>query len=145
LWRGASGAPLRYFAGWFPRDIAIVSIVLTRQIEQPLDCTSPMTLSRSYRTRFFMRVALAQAVALFGFTFGGGLAYALDQNWSIGAEYRYTRYQAENFALGPVAAFCANVGAVAPLIACTNVPATGHVGLRTSELLLKANYRFSGP
>ena len=72
--------------------MAVASIVLTRQVEKPLDCTSPITLGGSYRTRLFIRVAFAQAVALFGFTFafiGGsisiyyvGAAFALVRFWT---------------------------------------------------------------
>jgi hypothetical protein len=71
--------------------IAIVSIVLTRRVERPLDCTSPTTLSGSYKTRFFLRVAFAEMVALFGFTFAfvgrsiwiyyAGAAFTLVRFW----------------------------------------------------------------
>jgi hypothetical protein len=84
------GRPLLWFA--VLAVMAIASIALTRQVERPLDCTSPMTLSGSYRTRLFMRVAFAQTVALFGFTFafiGGsiwiyyaGAVFALVRFWT---------------------------------------------------------------
>jgi hypothetical protein len=38
-----------------------------RRLEQPLSCESDAKLIGTYRTRFFMRVAFAEAVALFGF------------------------------------------------------------------------------
>lgn len=38
-----------------------------RRIEQPLSCESDAKLAGTYRTRFFLRVAFAEAVALFGF------------------------------------------------------------------------------
>jgi hypothetical protein len=57
-----------------------------------LDCGSPERLASSYRTRFFLRVACAEAVAMAGFVFaviGGGewlyvagAAFALYRFWS---------------------------------------------------------------
>jgi outer membrane immunogenic protein len=84
---------------------------------------------------------------LVGGTIGAGLAYALTKNWEIGAEYRYTRYQAADFGLGPVAGLCGNVSQAAVVIGCINQAATGHKGLETSEVLFKLNYRFdwAGP
>ena len=35
--------------------------------KKPLDCTDDTTLANGYRTRFFLRVAFAEAAALFGF------------------------------------------------------------------------------
>jgi F0F1-type ATP synthase membrane subunit c/vacuolar-type H+-ATPase subunit K len=78
--------------------MAVASIVLTRLVEKPLDCTSPTTLGGSYRTRFFVRVAFAESVALFGFVFafaGGpvwiyyvGAAFALVRFWTAIAPTR---------------------------------------------------------
>ena len=84
---------------------------------------------------------------LFGATVGGGLAYAFDRNWEIGAEYRYTAYQGADFNLGQVAGLCGLSTAVAGGVACLNQNATGHKDLRTSEILVKLNYRFdwAGP
>jgi outer membrane immunogenic protein len=84
---------------------------------------------------------------LVGGTIGAGLAYALTKNWEIGAEYRYTRYQAGDYNLGQVAGICGPVGAVAVTIACFNQNATGHKALETNEILFKLNYRFdwAGP
>ena len=79
---------------------------------------------------------------LVGGTIGAGLAYALSKNWEIGAEYRYTRDQAGDFALGQVAAICGNVSNVAVVIGCFNQNATGHKALETNEVLFKLNYRF---
>ena len=45
----------------------LASLVLVRLIEPRLDCTSDSSLIVSYRNRFFLRVALAEAVALLGF------------------------------------------------------------------------------
>jgi outer membrane immunogenic protein len=84
---------------------------------------------------------------LVGGTIGAGFAYALTKNWEFGAEYRYTRYQADDFGLGGVAGLCGPVGVVAVTIACFNQNATGHKGLETNEVLFKLNYRFdwAGP
>jgi outer membrane immunogenic protein len=74
---------------------------------------------------------------LYGFTIGAGAAYALSKSWDIGAEYRYSQYNGDNFNLGSVAAICT-------LTACTNTPVTGHKDLTTNEVLFKLNYHF-GP
>jgi outer membrane immunogenic protein len=81
---------------------------------------------------------------LVGGTIGAGLAYALNKNWEIGGEYRYTRYQGADFGLGPVAGIC---GLTQVGVACLNQNATGHKSLETNEVLLKLNYRFdwAGP
>jgi F0F1-type ATP synthase membrane subunit c/vacuolar-type H+-ATPase subunit K len=44
-----------------------IGVLLTPRIEKPLNCTDDSTLASSYRTRFFLRIAFAQAAALFGF------------------------------------------------------------------------------
>jgi outer membrane immunogenic protein len=81
---------------------------------------------------------------LVGGTIGAGGAYALDRNWSIGAEYRFTAYQKGDFALGGVAAECGtSVVAVTPVV-CFNQDATGHKSLQTQEVLFKLNYQFGG-
>lgn len=79
---------------------------------------------------------------LFGLTVGAGAAYALTNNWEIGAEYRYTAYRSDDFALGSVAAVCGFVPGAAVNVACVNTNATGHKDLRTQEVLVKLNYRF---
>lgn len=45
----------------------VLSVVLPRMIEPPLDCSSDAALAGAYRTRFFLRVAFADATALLGF------------------------------------------------------------------------------
>jgi F0F1-type ATP synthase membrane subunit c/vacuolar-type H+-ATPase subunit K len=45
----------------------VLDLALVRAVERPLDCASDAALAQTYRTRFFMRVAFAQSVALFGF------------------------------------------------------------------------------
>jgi hypothetical protein len=62
---------------WVPLivAVAIASVVAPRILEQPLDCSTDATLAESYRTRFFLRLAFVESVALFGFFFsfiGGG-------------------------------------------------------------------------
>jgi hypothetical protein len=47
--------------------IGALSLVLPRVVEQPLDCSSEGALVGGYRTRFFLRVAFAEAAALAGF------------------------------------------------------------------------------
>ena len=70
--------------------MAVVSIVITRSVERLLDCTSLITLARSYRTRFFLRIAFAQCVALFGFVFAfiGGPKWVYD----AGAAFSLVRF-----------------------------------------------------
>lgn len=45
----------------------LVSVVAPRLIERPLDCSSEVALLTGYRTRFFLRIAFAEAAALVGF------------------------------------------------------------------------------
>jgi len=73
---------------------------------------------------------------LFGYTIGAGVAYAFDAHWDLGVEYRFSSYQSSLFSLGTVAAICNGGGT------CASVPVTGSVGLQTSEVLAKLNYRF---
>lgn len=47
--------------------IGALSIVLPRLVERPLDCSSEGALLGGYRTRFFLRLAFADAAALVGF------------------------------------------------------------------------------
>jgi outer membrane immunogenic protein len=81
---------------------------------------------------------------LYGFTVGAGAAYALTNNWDIGAEYRYSQYSGANFGLGSVAAVCGFTTAVPGGVGCFNTQVTGHKDLSTNEVLFKLNYRF-GP
>jgi len=54
--------------------VAILSVVISRRCERPLDCASAKGLAGSYRSRFFLRFAFAESVALvaFVFAFSGG-------------------------------------------------------------------------
>jgi outer membrane immunogenic protein len=85
---------------------------------------------------FFPATAGADSHTLIGWTIGAGAAYAFDRNWELGAEYRYTAYSSQNFNVGPVAAICGPAAG-----SCTFAPVTGSTDLRTSEVLVKLNYR----
>jgi hypothetical protein len=57
-------------AGWVIAGViayGVVSLVMIRFFRPGLDCTNKETLSRSYRTRFFLRIASSDAAALMGF------------------------------------------------------------------------------
>jgi outer membrane immunogenic protein len=72
---------------------------------------------------------------LIGGTIGAGVAYALNDHWDVGAEYRFTDYGRAKFALGTVAGgFFGG--------AFENVPATGSLNVQTQQVELKVNYRF---
>ena len=72
---------------------------------------------------------------LIGGTIGAGVAYALNDHWDVGAEYRFTDYGRAKFALGTVAGgFFGG--------AFENVPATGSLSVQTQQVELKVNYRF---
>ncbi|HEU5082172.1 MAG TPA: hypothetical protein VFU14_02440 [Acidimicrobiales bacterium] len=45
----------------------LASRLASRLIERPLDCASPESLRLTYQTRFFLRIAIAEAAALIGF------------------------------------------------------------------------------
>jgi hypothetical protein len=45
----------------------VVTEVAVRTIRRPLDCASEQSLAESYRVRFFLRLAFAESIALFGF------------------------------------------------------------------------------
>jgi len=78
----------------------------------------------------------SQTNTLVGGTIGTGLTYAVDKNWDIGGEYRFTSYGASDFGLGSVAAIGTAGGVFAP------VPASTHLNLTTNEVRFKVNYRF---
>jgi F0F1-type ATP synthase membrane subunit c/vacuolar-type H+-ATPase subunit K len=68
-------------AGWVALGLAaygvLVVFVLTPIVERPLSCDSDHALQGSYRTRFFLRVALAESVALLGFV----LMFQVGASW----------------------------------------------------------------
>jgi len=47
--------------------LGVVGLVLGMRIEKPLDCTDDLRLATTYRQRFFLRIAFAEAAALYGF------------------------------------------------------------------------------
>jgi hypothetical protein len=47
--------------------VGSASLLAQRVLPRPLDCTSVESLASSYRTRFFLRVAISEAAALAGF------------------------------------------------------------------------------
>jgi hypothetical protein len=47
--------------------VTVVCLVAPRMIERPIDCASDRSLAGSFRTRLFVRIAFAQAIALFAF------------------------------------------------------------------------------
>jgi OmpA-OmpF porin, OOP family len=85
-------------------------------------------------TAFSPRGTVTDSTVLVGPTVGGGLEYALNNNVSLAAEYRYTDYGSDHVRLGSVT--------TAPGV---TAPVTGRVGLRDNAVLLKVNYRFGAP
>jgi hypothetical protein len=49
------------------KDYRVVSLIVPRLVQCPLDCTDPGALLATYWTRFFLRIAFADAAALVGF------------------------------------------------------------------------------
>ncbi len=45
----------------------VAIFLVTPRVERPLACDSDVVLAGAYRTRFFIRIAIAESVALFGF------------------------------------------------------------------------------
>jgi outer membrane immunogenic protein len=70
---------------------------------------------------------------LFGWTIGGGFDYGFSGGWSLGAEYRYTRYQSDsNLAL-----------AALPIAVATTTPLALSTGLATHEITARLSYHFA--
>jgi outer membrane immunogenic protein len=69
---------------------------------------------------------------LTGWTAGGGIEFGLWDNWSLGVEYRFSSFDASDFALGNV---------VTPLI--PGAPLRSTFDLETHEVTARLNYRFS--
>jgi outer membrane immunogenic protein len=67
-----------------------------------------------------------------GWTAGAGIEFGLWDNWSLGVEYRFSSFDASDFALGNV---------VTPLIA--GAPLRSSFDLETHEVTARLNYRFS--
>jgi outer membrane immunogenic protein len=79
---------------------------------------------------------------LVGFTVGGGVEYALQSNWSVGVEGRYTWYQSHDFSGGPLAASVTGGTVAAPVFQFVNT--TQNLKLDTAEVLFKLNYKLGG-
>jgi F0F1-type ATP synthase membrane subunit c/vacuolar-type H+-ATPase subunit K len=66
--------------------IGLAAVTASQVVARRLDCTSEQALGESYRTRFFLRMALSESAALLGFVavvvtdeplpYGVGLAFA---------------------------------------------------------------------
>lgn len=85
----------------------------------------------------FPATIASDSKALSGNTFGGGLEFAVTNNWSLGAEGRFTWYRTSTYNAGTLA----TVGSptTGPF---TFAPATQTLNLNTVEVLGKINYRF---
>ena len=85
---------------WLPilAAIGVLCTGLNHAVERPLDCSTDEKLAGSYRTRFFLRIAFAETVALFGFVFAFigaarwiyylGAAFSLIRFWTVAAPTR---------------------------------------------------------
>lgn len=75
----------------------------------------------------------------FGWTVGGGIEYAIDRNWSLAGEYRYSDFGRRTVTL-------ANTDPAAPGDGLNIVAQRVDMRLRTDEVTLRLNYRFdAGP
>jgi outer membrane immunogenic protein len=77
--------------------------------------------------------------ALIGATVGGGFEYAFTPNWSLGVEYRFTKFDRESFGLGEKLVGVPLVGS--PAFAPS--PLTANADLETHEVTARLNWRFS--
>jgi hypothetical protein len=61
--------------------VGVICLALQRILPRPLDCSTPATLAATYRTRFFLRIAFAEACSLIAFavyiSIGPGWVYAV--------------------------------------------------------------------
>jgi outer membrane immunogenic protein len=81
----------------------------------------------------FPAVSISADKTLIGATIGGGFEYAFSPNWSLGVEYRFTKFDRENFGLG-------NVLVVAPAVLA---PFAANAELETHEVTARINWRFN--
>jgi outer membrane immunogenic protein len=72
---------------------------------------------------------------VFGWTVGGGLDYALAPGWSLGAEYRFTRFDNDNNGTGFGLLTTSAAGATTPLTLTSR--------LDTHEVTARLNYHFN--
>jgi F0F1-type ATP synthase membrane subunit c/vacuolar-type H+-ATPase subunit K len=67
--------------------VSVICLVLQRIVPGPLDCSNPATLAATYRTRFFLRMAFAEACSLVAFAlfilFGPGWVYAVGLGFTL--------------------------------------------------------------
>jgi outer membrane immunogenic protein len=68
----------------------------------------------------------------FGWTLGGGVDYMLTGGWSLGAEYRFTRFDREN------------EGTLGTLLTVPPTPITATTSLDTHEVTARVSYHFGG-
>jgi len=61
--------------------VSVVCLALQRIVPRPLDCSTPATLAATYRRRFLLRIAFAEACSLVAFalyiSIGPGWVYAV--------------------------------------------------------------------
>ena len=84
----------------------------------------------------FLPASGSDEKTLVGLTVGAGAAYAIDNHWSIGAEYRYSNYGSQTFKLGTIRSDSADPATRAV------VPVTGRTNLETHQVMAKLNYGF---
>jgi hypothetical protein len=85
------GTPTRPAAGWVAAvAVAAVLCLMTAEMfgRRPLDCSDLASLAASYRTRFFLRMALSEAIALFAFA----ATFIVDQWWIYWLFLPFTLY-----------------------------------------------------
>jgi outer membrane immunogenic protein len=75
----------------------------------------------------------------FGWTIGGGVDYGIAPGWSLGVEYRFTRYDSDNNGTA--------LGSLITSAAGASTPLTFNRTLDTNEVTARVNYHFnwSGP
>jgi hypothetical protein len=56
---------------WVAAGLVVVGLIaifqVTPRVTRPLDCASDSALASTYRTRFFLRIAISESIALIGF------------------------------------------------------------------------------